>query len=140
MERLACVLFHMDALYTDFLVSSVNEDLDETMLRQRPVVLRNLVAFGEVGIKVVLAGPLRFRVDLAVQAQRSLKRHRDGHAIQNRQRPRQTKAYRARVKVRRFTELRRTGAEELRIREQLCVTLEADHSLVVMNHGPKNLT
>src|SRR6266581_1536551 len=104
-QRLARILFHMDPLHAYFLSRSIDGDLDETVLRQRPVVLRNLIALGQVRIEVVFTSPLRLGVDLATETQRRAHRYRYSDAIQNRQRTRQAKTYRTRIHIGSFSKL-----------------------------------
>ena len=63
------------------------------------VILRNLVALGQVGIEVVLARESRMLVHIAVQRQRGEHGHLDGALIQDGQRAGQAEAHRADVGV-----------------------------------------
>src|SRR6267143_46686 len=121
----------MDALHADLPVIPIDEYLDEAVLSQGPVILRNLVTLGKVRIEVVLSRPLRLQVDLAVQTQRCFHRHRDGYTIQDGQSSGQAKTHRARVDIRGFPELRRTRAEQLGIRQKLAVTLQPDYCFII---------
>jgi N-acetyl-alpha-D-glucosaminyl L-malate synthase BshA len=100
------------------------------MLGQRLLVLRDLVALGQVGIKVILAREAGNRTHPAVQRQRRLDGQFDGRTIQHRQRPRQTQADRANVAVRLRAEAGGAAAEDLGRGGQLDVYFQADHRLV----------
>src|SRR5262245_36664633 len=134
-ERLSGVFLHVNALHSYLFSLGIYRDFDKPMLRQRPVVLRDLISLGKVRIEVVLTRPLRIRVDGAVQTDARLHRHRYRRTIENRQSPWQTEAHRTRVHVRWFAKLRRAGAKELGIREELRVALETDHSFVLRIHS-----
>src|SRR5208337_1732336 len=69
-KALAGVFFHVHASDANALGAASSRNLDVAVFGQRLVVLRNLVALGQVGIEVVLAGEDRSLVDPAV------KRHR----------------------------------------------------------------
>ena len=63
------------------------------MLGQRLIVLRNLIALGQIGIKIILARESRECVDAAMHRERGLYRHLDRLPVEHRQRarhPRQT--------------------------------------------------
>ena len=60
-DALAGVVFHVDARDADALVRAVHHDIDAAVLGQRLIVLRDLVALGQVGIEVVLAREARVR-------------------------------------------------------------------------------
>jgi len=96
----------MDTLNPDFFVGPIQLDLDKTVLRQRPIILRDLVSLGEIGLEIILARPLRVHVDLTVQADRRFHRHAYGHTIQNRQRARQTETHRTGIRIRGFPKRR----------------------------------
>ncbi len=69
-EQLAGVLFQMHAADTDALLARFGLDGQPAIAGQRQLVLGNLVAFGQVGVKVVLAGEDVQRGDFALQRQR----------------------------------------------------------------------
>ena len=95
-----------------FCAPSVGLDFDVAMLGQRLVVLRNLVALGQVGIEVVLAGEDRSLVGSAVQRRRRQhgKLHRPPFSTGKR--TRQTETHRAHVGVRRIAKVGRAAAED----------------------------
>src|ERR1700716_1729111 len=95
--------------------------------RQRKVVLRNLIALGEVGIEVVLAVELAELGNLAAQRQGGANRELDAPTVDNRERPREGQADRAGVAVGLAVEVGGgAGAKHLAPRQQLGVDLEAD--------------
>ena len=104
--------------------------VDPAMLGQRLVELRNLIALGQVGIEVILAGEDGALAHLAVDGQRGQRGELDGLLIQHRQRAGQSQADRADVGVGRRAEMIGATAEGLGRGEQLHVDLEADDGLV----------
>ena len=54
-QRLAGVLFHVDAREADAAALAVDGDVEAAAERERPLVLRDLVALRQVRIEVVLA-------------------------------------------------------------------------------------
>src|SRR5262249_31122206 len=97
--------------------------------------LRDLVSLGKVRIEVVLSSPLGLRIDLAVQSQRRLHSHHHSHPVQHRERSGQAQAHRACIHVRWLTKACGAGTKELGIREELSVTLQANHSFVLRIHA-----
>ena len=67
MQALARVFFQVHAGDTDFFRRAIDLDFNQPMLRQRLVKLGNLIALGQIGIEIVLAGEDRSFVDAAVQ-------------------------------------------------------------------------
>ena len=90
---LAGVVFHVDAGDADAFGCAVDHDIDEAVLGERLIVLRNLVALGQVGIEIILAGETGDRIDAqfsamaALMASSTASRLRTGSAPGN---PRQT--------------------------------------------------
>ena len=129
MQRLAGVLLHVDAGDADAHGAAAGTELDRAAGRERPLVLRDLVALGQVGIEVVLAREDRRRVDRAAERQRGARGELDGAPVQHRQRARQAEADRAERGVRSRAEPRGAAAEDLGGGQQLRVDLEADDRL-----------
>jgi hypothetical protein len=105
-------------------------DIKVAVFSERQFVLRNLVALGEVGIEIVLAGEARALVHGAVERERGAHGHFDGALIENGKCAGEAEADGANVGVRRIAEARRAAAENLRFGEELNVDLEANDSLV----------
>src|SRR5262249_5359301 len=116
-----------------------DRNLDESVLRQRPVVLRDLIAFRQVRVKIILAGPLRFRVDRAIQADSRLDRHGYSDAIQYRQGAGQTQTPPARIHVGRVAGARGTRTEKFGPSEELGVTFQPNDSFILRIHAAMNL-
>jgi len=133
-DALARVVFHVDARHADALRDAVHHDIDAAVLPQRLVVLRNLVALGQVRIEVVLARKARFRANPAVQRQRPFDRQFHRLAAQHRQRARQPQADRADVGVGRRAEARGASAKNLRRGAELHVHFEPDDRFVARNY------
>ena len=73
-QRLPRVLLHVDAREPDPLRAAVDGNLESSAERQRPLVLRDLIALRQVRIEVVLAGEDRLGLNGAAQRQRGLDR------------------------------------------------------------------
>ena len=103
--------------------------------RQRPIVLGDLIALGQVRIEVVLAREHRRRLHRAAERMRRPHRELDGALVQDRQRARQSQADRADVGVRRRSERRAAAAEDLAGGQQLAVDFKADNWLERRHSG-----
>ncbi len=126
------VFLQVDARDADAAVLAVDMDHQVAIGAQRHIILRDLIALGQVGIEVVLAVELRVFGDVAVERER---RH-DGVVnrllVDDRQRPRKPHTDGAVVGVRRRVGIvRRAAAEHLARGEQLRVDLQADSDLVL---------
>ena len=130
MDALARIVFHMDASDSDALGRSVHRNVDPAVLGQRLLVLGDLVALGQIGIKVILAGKAGNRADATVERQRGLNRQFDGSRVQHRQGARQTQADRTNIAVWFRAETGGAAAKNLRRGGQLHVYFEADHRFV----------
>jgi hypothetical protein len=115
-------------------VLAVDQDLNGSVLGERTVILRNLIALWKIRVKVVLSRPLRFAIDDAVQSQTRFYCHSDGSLVQNRERAGQAQTYRARIHVRGLTKTGGTGTEKLGARQELTVALETDYRFVLRIH------
>ena len=98
--------------------------------RQRKFILRNLVAFGEVGIEIVFARETRMIMYGTIQRQRGANPHFDRSFVEHRQGTRKSEADRAGIRVGLVTEARGTTAEYLRPGQQLGVDFQPDHRLI----------
>ena len=101
-------------------------DLKRAVCRKRLIVLRDLIALGQVGIKIILAREDRSLVDVQSQRQRCARAEFDRAPIQHRQRARQTETHGTRVRVGRVAKMRRAAAKDFRRGVQLRMDLEAD--------------
>ncbi len=133
-HQLARVLLDMDALDPDDLVFGnarllVRLDRQRTLAHQRMVELRNLVALRQVGVEVVLA------VEPAPAVDRRLDRHPGAHrladalAVGHRQHARHRRVDEGDLRVRLRPERGGGAREQLRVRRNLRMDLEADHDL-----------
>src|SRR5208282_6756046 len=100
-------------------LSTPTADFYISKLSQRLVILRNLVALGQIGIEVILARKNRSLIDTAIQSQRRPSGELDGFAVQHRQSPRHPQAHGTNIGVGRSPEARRARAEDLRSRQKL---------------------
>jgi hypothetical protein len=92
---------------------------DDATGGERQLVLRNLIALGQVGIEVVLAREDRSLLDGAAERQRRTDRVVDRGVVQYRQRARQAETDRTDVGVGRRAERRAGAAEDLRRSQEL---------------------
>ncbi len=131
MEALACVLFHVQAGDADAARPALGcGDIDPSMLGERLVELRDLVALGQVGIEIVLASKDRALADFGVDGLRRKGSKLDRARVEHRQRARQPQADGANQRVWRGTELVCAATKGLGAREQLDVDFKPDHRLV----------
>ncbi len=93
---------------------------------ERLVVLGNLIALRQVGIEIILAGKHGLCVDPAAQRERRANRKLDRAPVEHGQRARQPETHRTHRRVRRRAKRRPASAEDLGVRQQLSVDLEAD--------------
>ena len=77
------VFFEVKAGDADALCGTGDFDVKPAARGERQFVLRDLVAFGEVGVEIVLAGEARTLVDRAVQRERGAHGHFDGALVEN---------------------------------------------------------
>jgi hypothetical protein len=89
-------------------------------------VLRNLVAFGQVGVEVVFAVEHRHRRDSAVERERGANHMLDGFFVGHGQHAGHPQADGAHIRVGQVAEARRARAEHLALRQELRVNLHAD--------------
>jgi hypothetical protein len=130
----AGVFLQVHALDARHPVHAVDVDLQPPIGGEWLLELADLVALRQVGIEVVLAGEDALALDGAAESQRRAHPELDRQTVADRQRARQPQAHRAHVLVRSRPDLRRAGAEQLRLGEQLGVDLQPDHDLV-LRHG-----
>ena len=105
--------------------------LDPAVLGDGLVELRDLVALGQVGIEVVLAGEDGALAHLAVDGQSGQRGELDGLGVEHRQGAGQAQADRADVGVGRRAEVIGAAAEGLGRGQQLDVNFESDDGLVL---------
>src|SRR5215475_8693550 len=118
MNRFARVLFDVrardaESSETPFggppaFVALAGQDLDRAALRKGAVVLRDLIALRQIGIKIIFPREDRFVVDLKIESKSRLARHLHGIAVERGQRAGQPQADRTGVAVRLPTEFGRT--------------------------------
>src|SRR5271157_1935556 len=134
-QALAGVFLQVNARDTDALGPVRRLDLDVSVLGERFVVLRDLIALGQVRIEVILAREDGRFVDLAIQRRR--RQHRKLHRplVQHRQRPRQAEAHWTYVRVWQIAEARRAAAEDLRRGQELDVYFQSNDRLILGARG-----
>ena len=131
MQALPCIFFEVEPGDADFFLAALDVDLDESMLGEGFVVLRNLVALGQVGIEIILPCEYGSLVDAALQGHRRQSREFDGLAIQHGQGAGESQTHRADIRVGRISEACGAGAKNLRDSQQLDVDLKPDDRLVL---------
>ncbi len=113
----------------------LNLNLDPPVPAERQLILADLVAFGQVGVVVILAGEQSVFGDGAVQRQPGQDRLLHGRAVDHRQHARQRHAYRANMRVgRRGRVVSAASAEHFGLRLKLGVDFQADDGFVG-DHG-----
>src|SRR5579872_516893 len=120
----------MDASDPDPLMDAPDLDIHIAMLRQRLIVLRDLVALRKIRVEVILAGENRAGINSAVQRQRGFDRELYRMAAQDRKSSRQPQANRANVGIRRSAETGRAATKDLGACRELDVHFQADYRLV----------
>src|SRR5260221_9842727 len=113
MQALAGVLFHVEASDADSLRTIRRFDFQPAVLGNGLIELRNLVALGQVRIKVILARKNRSLPNLAVQRHRSQDGVFNSLLVEYRKRSRQAEADGANVGVGLVAKARRAGTENL---------------------------
>ena len=129
-QALARIFFQMDPRNPDLLAAILLE-VDRAKLRQRLVVLGNLVALGKVGIEIVLAGKNRSLVDAAIQCHR--RQHSELHRlpVHHRQDAGHPQAHGTNITIGRSSKFRRARAKYFRRRQELDVNFQPNHRLVL---------
>ena len=145
MQRLARVFLHVDAGQSNPRDRSTDGDVEASAERQRPLVLRDLVALGQVRVEVVLPREDRFALHGAAKRQGGLDGEVDGLTVEHRKRARKAEADRADLRIRQRAEGGAAAAEDLGAGPELGVYFEPDDGLVPGVHtdyalGPASLT
>ncbi len=137
MGELAGILFEVDAADAHQALALRGEDGEAAVPRQGLLVLRDLVALGQVGIEVVLAGEDAGGVDLAAQRQGDAQAVLDGALVDDGQDAGHAGADRADgdVGLRHGGIDDAAGAEHLRAGIQLGVDFQSDDGFVFHGHG-----
>ncbi len=132
-EQLAGVFFEMHAAHANLFGAGSRVNQHPAVRRQRQFVLRDLIAFGQVGIKIILAREDVLALDLAIERQPHANGELDGAAVDHRQRARLAGADGANVAVRFGGRRIHDGAaaEHFRSREQFGVDFESNDRFVI---------
>ena len=118
------------------LVALANLDRQRAAADDGQLVLADLVALGQVGVEVALAGKDVVGLDFAAQGQGHAQRELHGAAVDDRQHPRHTQADRTDGRVRRGGHAidDATAAEHLRVGQEFGVGFQADDGFVLLGH------
>jgi hypothetical protein len=95
----ARIFFHMNARQAHAALFALQHKLDVATLADRSIKLADLIALGQVWVKVVLARKLTAHRNLAATRQAHAQRKLDGATIEHRQRARQSQRVRIDVTV-----------------------------------------
>ena len=136
-QRLARVLFHVDAGDADTHGLAVDLEIDVAAGRDRSIELRDLVALGQVRVEVVLSRELGHLVHRAPEGDRRRDGLVHGVGVEHRQGPGQAEAHRTGVGVGRRAERGHASTEDLGTGLELGVHLEADHGLEAHRDGSR---
>src|ERR1035441_1253257 len=129
-QALSRVFFEVQASDADLFLDVIDIDADESELGQRLVVLRNLVALWQVGIKIILARKNRDFIDAALQSHCREGRELHRLLIQHWQSSRKSQTDGADIGVWRIAKAGGARAEDFRRSEQLNVDFEPDYRFV----------
>ena len=136
MHRFARVLLHVNARDADALRGAVGEaHIHVAVVANRGFVLRNLVAFGQVGVKVVFAGKQVVAPNLAVGGQAHFHGKLHGCAVHLGQGAGVAEGNHRQVGVGGHAVLVLISRIHLAVREQLGVYFQADNGLVFGKGG-----
>ena len=136
MEQFPRVFLEVDAGDAATARLAFDVEFEVTVATEGQVILRDLVALGQVGIEVILAVELGEFRNLAVQGERGPDRALDRAPVDHGERTRQAEAHGAGVRVWGGRQvIRRARAEHLALRQHLGVDLEADHDFVACRDG-----
>ena len=132
MLEFAGVFFEVDADDADLLGAALAVDFDPAALAQGLLVLRDLVALGQVGIDVVFARKNAAGLDLAMEGHAGHNRQLDGAAVDHGQGTGLAGAHWTNVSVGRHLKvIGRAGTKHLGGGLQLDVDFHADNGFVV---------
>ena len=134
MHQLAGVLLDMDAFDADALASRVGvfviqTDVDMPLTHNRVVQLADLIALRQIGIEVILAIKPRPCVDHRINRQAGAHRLPHAFAIRHRQHPRHRRIDKADLRVGLRAKGGGAAGEQLGLRGDLGMNLQADHDL-----------
>ena len=133
MDTLARVFFHVDARQAHLFGLPVVRYLHVTVFGDRQFVHADLIAFGQVGVEIILAGPAAGRRNRAVRGEGGPEREFYDLLVEDRQHAGQSQTHRAGMPIGVGTEARRTTAEDFRLGQKLGVHFQADDGFVL--HG-----
>src|SRR5437899_11182325 len=120
-ERFAGVFLEMQPGDPDAFFFAVDFDFEPAAGGQRQFELRDLIALGQIGIKIIFAGEAGVLVNGAVDGERGAHGHFDRALVENRESAGQAEANRADVGIGRIAETRGTAAENFRFGGELDV-------------------
>src|SRR5687768_9179274 len=100
MRKFPGILLQMDATNPYLFYACFRFDLDSPIRGEWLIVLRDLVALGEVRVEVIFACENTFGVDFAIERQPDSDRQLDGFFVENRERARLTCANRTDIMIR----------------------------------------
>src|SRR5207249_8103732 len=116
----------MEAGDANAFFSAADFDFEPATGGERQFVLGDLVALGEIGIEIVLAGEAGMVVDGAVQGKGGAHGHFDGALVEHGKCAWEAEADRTDIGVGRIAEAGGAAAEDFCAREELHVDFEAD--------------
>ena len=132
-QRLAGVFLEVGAHQAHGLLLVAEVEADLAALHDGDFELADLVALGQVGIEIILAREDAARSDGGSQRQPELDRALDGAHVHHGQGAGQREVDRAGLRVGLGAEGRGRAAEDLGLRGQLGVRLEADHDFIALD-------
>src|SRR5438874_6413383 len=133
------VFFQMQTRDTNSFFCAANFNLKVSVRCQWEFVLRNLIPFGQVRIKIILPRETRVLVHGTIQRESGLHGQLDSALVQYWKRAGKTETNRASIRIRRVPKTRGTTAKNLRSCQQLRVDFQSNHRLVLGNDFGWNL-
>ena len=140
MQRLAGILLEMQPLDADgngFAVGHVDDHL--TLAHERGLVLADLIALRQIGIKIVLTVEYRLEVDLRFQPEPGTDRLPNAFLVDDRKHAGHRRIDERHLGIRGTAECGRSSGEQLGVRGDLRVHLHADDDLPIAGHALEQL-
>src|SRR4029079_6808606 len=108
--------------------------LDPTVFRERPIVLRDLIALRKIRVEIVLTRKNRLVVDVEIKCESGAGSHLDDSAVHNWERAGQSETHRTCVGVCVVSKPCRAPTKYFGVCFELCVGLKPNYHFVVISH------
>ena len=128
-QALACILFQMHAFDTNAHLAIRHIELDRALADDRLLVLRNLIAGGQIGIEIILAIENRCEIDLCIETETGFHRLFDTEAIDHRQHAGKRRIDEADLRIGRAAKFRRRSRKQFGFGGDLRMDFQPDDDL-----------